>query len=135
MLPLCQEEGVGVITYNPLAGGFLTGKHQREAGPEHGSRFTLGASGDLYRRRYWQDAQFEAVDRFKAFFEKRGKPLVQVAVAWVLAQPAITSAIIGATKPEQLAGSLPATDMQLDAEEMAFLDSLWYDLPRTPEPG
>jgi len=53
----------------------------------------------------------------------------------VLAQPAITSAIIGATKPEQLAGSLPATDMQLDAEEMAFLDSLWYDLPRTPEPG
>ena len=115
--------------------GFLSGKHQREAGPEPGSRFTLGASGDLYRRRYWQDAQFEAVDRFKAFFEKRGKPLVQVAVAWVLAQPAITSAIIGATKPEQLAGSLPAADMQLDAEEMAFLDSLWYDLPRTPEPG
>ena len=135
VLPLCQEEGVGVITYNPLAGGFLSGKHRREAGPEPGSRFTLGASGDLYRRRYWQDAQFEAVDRFKAFFEKRGKPLVQVAVAWVLAQPAITSAIIGATKPEQLAGSLPAADMQLDAEEMAFLDSLWYDLPRTPEPG
>ncbi len=134
LLPLCREEGVGVIAYNPLAGGFLSGKHRREAGPEPGGRFTLGASGDLYRRRYWQDAQFETVDRFKTFFEKRGKSLVQVAAAWVLAQPAITSAIIGATKPEQLAESLPATDMPLDAEEMEFLDGLWYDLPRPRDP-
>jgi 1-deoxyxylulose-5-phosphate synthase len=133
LLPLCQDEGVGVISYNPLAGGFLTGKHKREAGPESGTRFALGASGELYRRRYWQDAQFDAVDRFKDFFEKRGKPLPQVAVAWVLAQPAITSAIVGATKPEQMAASLPAADIQLDAEEMAFLNSLWYDLPRPQE--
>jgi len=135
LLPLCQEENVGVIAYNPLAGGFLTGKHRREAGPEAGTRFALGASGDLYRRRYWQDAQFDAVDRYKAFFEKRGKSLVQVAVAWVLAQPVVTSAIVGATKPEQLADSLLAVNMQLDAEEMDFLDSLWYDLPRPRDPN
>ncbi len=130
VLPLCRDEGIGVIAYNPLAGGFLTGKHKREAGPETGTRFALGASGELYRRRYWQDAQFEAVDRYKDFFEKRGKSLVQVAVAWMLAQPTVTSAIIGATSPEQLKESLPATGLPLDAEEMQFLDTLWYDLPR-----
>jgi aryl-alcohol dehydrogenase (NADP+) len=133
LLPLCREDGVGVIVFNPLAGGFLTGKHKREAGPEPGTRFTLGASGEMYRRRYWQDAQFDAVDRFKAFFEGRGKSLVSVAVAWVLAQPGITSAIIGASKPEQLADSLAGANMPLDAEEMAFLDGLWYDLPRPKE--
>ncbi|MFN8375333.1 MAG: aldo/keto reductase [Anaerolineae bacterium] len=133
VLPLCREEGVGVIAYNPMAGGFLTGKHRREAGPETGTRFALGASGDLYRRRYWQDAQFEAVERYKAFFEPRGKSLPQVAVAWVLAQPAVTSAIVGATKPEQLAQSLPAVDLQLDAEELAFINELWYDLPRSQD--
>lgn len=134
LLPLCLEEGVGVIAYNPLAGGFLTGKYQREAGPESGTRFALGTSGDLHRRRYWQDATFDTIDRFKVFFEERGKPLVQVAIAWVLAQPAITSAIVGATRPEQLAQSLPAVEMQLDAEELEFLDGLWYDLPRIKDP-
>lgn len=134
LLPLCREENVGVIGYNPLAGGFLTGKHKREAAPETGTRFSLGASGDLYRRRYWQDAQFDTVDRYKAFFEPRGKSLVQVAVAWVLAQPVVTSAIVGATKAEQLADSLLAVDLKLDAEEMAFLDTLWFDLPRPKDP-
>ncbi|MCC7209499.1 MAG: aldo/keto reductase [Anaerolineae bacterium] len=134
LLPLCQEEGVGVIIYNPLAGGFLTGKHRREAEPATGTRFALGISGDLYRRRYWQDAQFDAVERFKAFFEPRGKSLVQVAVAWVLAQPAITSAIAGATRPEQIDDSLRAVDVHLDDEEMAFLDGLWFDIPRPRDP-
>ncbi len=134
LLPLCQEEGVGVIAYNPLAGGFLTGKYRRDSGPESGTRFALGSSGDLHRRRYWHEAQLDAVDRYKAFFEERSKPLVQVALAWVLAQPAITSAIVGATRPEQLAESLPGAELPLDAEEVEFLDGLWYDLPRIKDP-
>jgi aryl-alcohol dehydrogenase-like predicted oxidoreductase len=134
LFPLCQEEQVGVIVYNPLAGGFLTGKHSREAGPEAGSRFTLGEAGKLYRGRYWQDAQFEAVESLKNFLKGRGKPITQVALAWVLAKPFITSAIVGATKPEQLDGSLPAVDLSLDNEEMEFLDSVWYNLPRVQEP-
>ncbi len=133
LLPYCQQEGVGVIAFNPLAGGFLTGKHKREAPPEAGGRFTLGAAGERYRQRYWQEAQFDAVDRLKAFFEPRGKSLTQVAVAWVLAQPAITSAIVGATSVAQLDGSLPAVDLTLDADEMQFLDTIWYDLPRQRE--
>jgi aryl-alcohol dehydrogenase-like predicted oxidoreductase len=68
------------------------------------------------------------------FFKNRNKSLTQVAVAWVLAQPVITSAIVGASKPEQLDGSLPAVDMTLDADEMQFLNGLWYDLPRLSDP-
>src|SRR5207249_2165410 len=102
LLPLCREEGVGVIPYNPLAGGMLTGKHSRDSGPEEGGRFTLGNAGALYRKRYWRDATFDAVDHMQAFFEERGKPLTAVAVAWVLAQQVITSAIVGASKPEHL---------------------------------
>lgn len=135
LLPLCQAEGLGVIPYNPLAGGMLTGKHQRESGPQEGGRFALGATGDLYRSRYWREATFDAVDHMKAFVEGRGKAMPTVAVAWVLAQPAITSAIVGASKPEQLDASLAATEMQLDGEEMELLNGLWFDLPRDPNPA
>ncbi|MCC7451675.1 MAG: aldo/keto reductase [Anaerolineae bacterium] len=135
LFPLCQEENVGVIAYNPLAGGFLTGKHRRDAEPEAGGRFAANIGGKTYRGRYWQDAQFNAVERMRAFFEPRGKSLAQVAVAWVLAQPFITSAIVGATSPEQLDGSLPAVNLALDSDDMAFLNSIWYDLPRISDPS
>ena len=72
LLPLCRDQGVGVIAYNPLAGGFLTGKHSADAPPAPGTRFTMGASGELYRERYWHAAQFEAVEALKAFCRRRG---------------------------------------------------------------
>ena len=72
LLPLCRDQGVGVIAYNPLAGGFLTGKHSAGAPPAPGTRFTMGASGELYRERYWHAAQFEAVEALKAFCRGRG---------------------------------------------------------------
>src|SRR5208337_3885028 len=117
LLPLCRDQGIGVIAYNPLAGGLLTGKYRAQEAPPSGTRFTLGKTGDLYRDRYWQHAQFEAVERLREFFAPRGKALAQVAVAWVLAQPGITSAIVGATKPSQLEESLAAVDVKLDAAE------------------
>lgn len=134
LFPLCQEEGVGVIVYNPLAGGFLTGKHGRDKGPEENGRFKLGESGKLYQARYWQNAQFDAVESMKEFFKDRNKPLTQASLAWVLSRPVITSAIVGASRPEQLDESLPAVDMKLDGEEMEFLDRLWYNLPRQSDP-
>jgi aryl-alcohol dehydrogenase-like predicted oxidoreductase len=130
LLPLCRDQGVGVIAYNPLAGGLLTGKYRDQATAPQSGRFALGKTGELYRERYWQHAQFEAVDHLAKFFETRGKPLVQVAVAWVLAQPGITSAIVGASRPEQLDQSLPAVNMKLDAEEKETCDLAWYSLPR-----
>jgi aryl-alcohol dehydrogenase-like predicted oxidoreductase len=134
LFPLCREEGVGVIVYNPLAGGFLTGKHNLEKGPEQGGRFDLGDAGNLYRGRYWHEEHFVAVQSMREFFKERGKPLTQVAIAWVLNQPVITSAIIGASKPEHLDESLPAVDMKLNDEELKFLDGIWYGLPRMRNP-
>ncbi len=134
LLPLCRDQGLGVIAYNPLAGGFLTGKYQKLDQLQEGTRFTLGKTGELYRERYWQQAQLEAVRRLDEVLKRRGKSLVQMAVAWVLAQPGITSAIIGASRPEQLDQSLAAVDVQLNDEERTACDQVWYDLPRRPAP-
>ena len=65
LLPLCRDQGVGVIVYNPLAGGLLTGKHPAGSGPTPGTRFTLGATGELYRDRYWHSVQFEAIETLR----------------------------------------------------------------------
>jgi aryl-alcohol dehydrogenase-like predicted oxidoreductase len=134
LLPLCRDQGSGVIAYNPLAGGFLSGKYQSLQAPPQGTRFTLGKTGDLYRERYWQQAQFEAVEELKRFFAPRGKSLVSVAVAWVLSQPGITSAIVGASRPEQLDESLKAVNVTLDDEEREKCNLAWYSLPRPVKP-
>lgn len=125
LLPLCQEEGVAVIPYNPLAGGFLTGKHRPGAAPE--GRFTLGTAGGLYQQRYWHDRQFEAVEALKAVADEAGMSLATLAVSWVLANPAITSAIVGASRPEQLADSLAAAEKPLSPDLKARLDELTHD--------
>jgi aryl-alcohol dehydrogenase-like predicted oxidoreductase len=130
LLPLCRDQGVGVIAYNPLAGGFLTGKYQSLEAPPQKTRFSLGNTGDLYRERYWQQAQLEAVQQLQQYFQPRGKALIQVAIAWVLAQPGITSAIVGASKPDQLDGSLGAVNLTLDADEKDACNRAWYHLPR-----
>ncbi len=122
MLPLCQAQGVGVIVYNPLGGGMLTGKHQREAPPREGTRFS---ANEMYRNRYWRDLVFDAVDRLRAIAATTPHSMAQVALAWVLANPTVTSAILGASRVEQLDETLPATEVTLDAETMNKLDDLW----------
>jgi len=132
LLPLCRAEGLGVLVYNPLAGGFLSGKHKAGADPEAGTRFTLGSAAGIYRKRYWQEAQFRVVERLAKECEARGLALVSVAVAWVLAQEGVTSAIIGASRPDQLAASLAAAELKLDDELRKRCDELWWELPRRP---
>jgi aryl-alcohol dehydrogenase-like predicted oxidoreductase len=134
LLPLCRAEGLGVIAYNPLAGGFLSGKYLPQDAPPTGTRFTLGLTGELYRDRYWQRAQFDAVEHLRKFFGPRGRSLVQVAVSWVLNQPGITSAIIGASKAEQLDDSLKAIDLTLDGTELEACNLAWFSLPRPTKP-
>lgn len=132
LLPLCVDQGIGVIVYNPLAGGFLSGKYRSGQEPQAGTRFTLGSAATRYQERYWQEAQFAAVEKLKAVVAGKGLDLVSVAVAWVLAQPGITSAIVGASKPAQLEASLAALDVKLDAELTAACDAAWWSLPRRP---
>jgi aryl-alcohol dehydrogenase-like predicted oxidoreductase len=134
LLPLCRDQGIGVIAYNPLAGGFLSGKYRPQEPPAAGTRFTLGKTGDLYRERYWQQAQFEAVEHLKRALAPRGRSLVQVAVAWVLAQPGVTAAIVGASRPEQLDESLAAVNLTLEAEEKEACNLAWFSLPRPTTP-
>ncbi len=130
LLPLCHDQGIGVIVYNPLAGGLLTGKHAGDRPPEQGTRFTLGVSGDLYRERYWQTAQFEAVQTLRNVCDEHGLNLATASVAWVLAHPCITSAIVGASRPEQLEATLAASVLTLSEEVSAAFDSVWWSLPR-----
>ena len=130
LFPLVLDQGIGVISYNPLAGGMLTGRYQAGQALQEGTRFDLQNGGQLYRARYWQETQMRAVDQFKQLCEERQVPVAQVALAWVLAQPAITSAIVGASKVEQLEQSLPAVDLTLDESLLAACDDIWYQLPR-----
>jgi len=134
LLPLCAQEGVGVIAYNPLAGGFLTGKYQKGQDVIEGTRFALPRAGARYQARYWREAQFDAVEELKQVSEAHGQLLAQVAVAWALAHPAITSAIVGATSAAQLDSTLPATDLSLSAEVRAACDDAWFSLPRPRDP-
>jgi len=124
LLPLCQEEGVGVIPYNPLAGGLLSGKHRQEAGPTAGTRFTLGSAARRYQERYWREREFATVEALRPLAADAGMSMVQLAVAWVLAHPVITAPIIGASRPEQLDDVLAAADKELHPDLKTRLDEL-----------
>jgi aryl-alcohol dehydrogenase-like predicted oxidoreductase len=135
MLPFCGEEGVGVIPYNPIAGGLLSGKHSPAAPPPEGSRFTLGTAGGMYQERYWHDREFDTVEALRSLADAAGVSLVTLAVSWVLANKTITAPIIGASRPGQLEDSLAAVEFTLDPDLKRQLDELTHsyrmgDAPR-----
>ena len=134
MLPYCREDGIGVIPYNPIAGGLLTGKHARGA-PTAGTRFTLGTAADNYQDRYWHDREFNTVDALSQLAERAGVDLVTLSVAWVLAHPAVTAPIIGASSPGQLDASLAAAGYRIEPDLKRELDEVTHgyrmgDAPR-----
>ena len=134
MLPFCLEEGVGVIPYNPIAGGLLSGKHFRTAPPAEGTRFTLGTAGGMYQDRYWHEREFATVDELRQLADQAGINLVTLAVAWVLANPAVTAPIIGASRPDQLQASLAAADLVLDGDLKRQLDDLTHQYRMGDDP-
>lgn len=125
LLPLCDEEGLAVIPYNPMAGGMLTGKYKLEQKPNEG-RFTeqVGNAGAMYAERYWHEREFVTIEKLRAIADEAGHPLAQLAIAWVMANPVISSAIVGASRADQLDGSLPAADIKLDPALVQKLDDL-----------
>jgi 1-deoxyxylulose-5-phosphate synthase len=125
LLPLCEEEGIAVIPYNPIAGGLLSGKHDRAASPPEGGRFQLGNAGARYQERYWHEAEFDTVDAVKGLSNEAGMSMATMAVSWVMANPAITAPIVGASKPEQLKDSLDAAERgPMPADLKARLDEM-----------
>ena len=121
LLPLAAEQALGVLVYNPLAGGLLTGKHRPGAPPE-GTRFTLGTVAGRYQERYWHEREFAAVEELKRASDEHGLPLATLAVAWVLANPAVTSVLLGASRVEQLEQTLAAADAALEPALKRRLD-------------
>jgi len=127
MLPYCSEDGIGVIPYNPIAGGLLSGKHARNLPPPDGTRFTLGTAAQNYQDRYWHDREFDTVEALRGFADQSGLSLVTLAVAWVLANKAVTAPIIGASKPAQLDPSLAAVDYELDSDLIRRLEECTHE--------
>ncbi|HWQ35004.1 MAG TPA: aldo/keto reductase [Blastocatellia bacterium] len=117
LLPLCREEGLGVLPWSPLSGGFLTGKYRRDASAPEGARRTGFDFPPIDARAY------DAVDALDTVAKARNASIAQVALAWLLHQPGVTSVIIGANKMSQLEDNLKAVDVQLTAEELEQLSA------------
>jgi aryl-alcohol dehydrogenase-like predicted oxidoreductase len=125
LLPACREFRLSVVPYNPLAGGLLTGKHQ-PAAPLEGTRFERMA---IYKDRYWHAANFAAIERLTQVAKGSGRSLARLAISWLLAQPAVTSVILGASKLEHLRENLAALDdPPLTAGALAACDAVWKEL-------
>ena len=131
LLPLCRDEKVGVIVYNPIAGGLLSGKYNLKENPDQG-RFALGRAGEMYKRRYWHETHMTLVDELNQAAKERDVSLVTLAVAWTIAQKGVTSAIIGASRPHQLEDTLAGAEFEIDEELAEICDAAWWQLPRKP---
>jgi aryl-alcohol dehydrogenase-like predicted oxidoreductase len=119
-LPAARECGLGICPWSPLAAGFLTGKYQRENDGASGEGRLIGANpfgNTLFTERNWR-----ILDTLRTMAAQIDRPLAQVALAWVSAQPSITSSILGASKIEQLHDNLSSLDIQLTAEQIQTLD-------------
>jgi 1-deoxyxylulose-5-phosphate synthase len=126
LLPLCEDEHIAVIPYNPLAGGLLSGKH-RAGAPTEGTRFTLGFAAERYQERYWHDRMFATIEDIRPIAEETGVSMATLAMQWVLANPVITSPIIGASRPEQLADAVAAVSSPIDPDVKARLDVITHE--------
>ena len=134
-MPLCLQEGIGIIPYTPLAGGMLTGRYRTGQAVEAGTRFGLEhGAGSMYQGRYWRPATFQVVEGIRREAERHGVPMAAATLRWVLDQPGITSPIIGASRAEQLDTSLAGIDLKLPAGLRSRFDAAWERLPRRFEP-
>ena len=120
LFPLSVKLGLGVATYSPLAGGFLTGKYSKGSTPPEGTR---AAFNPAYWKRYNADENFEKLERLSRIARESGFPLATLAVAWILSKPAVTAPIIGASRPEQVEENCRVLDADIPARAIEKLDS------------
>lgn len=122
----CSEHlGLTNITYNPLAGGLLTGKHRFEDQPAQGTRFAK----EMYRDRYWNPAQFAAVEELSSIAAEAGLTLIEMAYRWVLGSSLADGMLLGASSLDQLRSNLQALDGPgLDEATLAACDEVWHPL-------
>ncbi len=113
LLPLCADQHVGVITYSPLGGGFLTGKYRQGGGVPSGTRMDVVPA---MQEIYFHEAGFEIMERLRAKGKELGVSMAHLALAWVLGQPGITSVLVGARTPDHVDQALHAEAMGMSAE-------------------
>ena len=124
LFPLARAAGIGVVPYNPLAAGMLAGRYRRGQAPPEGSRFARGDYGRMYQERYWSGPMFDVAETVEAVAQAEGLTPAQVALAWMLYQETVTSAIVGASRPEQLRDSAGAVGRPLADGHRARLDEV-----------
>jgi aryl-alcohol dehydrogenase-like predicted oxidoreductase len=124
MIPLCLDQGVGCIPWSPLARGLLAGNRERG-----GQRRTVRAASDPLAEELYDDADFQVVEAVRVVAAERGLAPAQIALAWLLAKPAVTAPIVGATKLPQLEDAITAVDVTLGEDEIARLEA-----PYRPHP-
>ena len=128
LLPACQAHRVGVVVYSPMAGGFLQGKHTRQ-GAQPGTRFAdTFRAHQFYRRTYWNEAAFEAVDRFLGVCKRHRLTPFQLGAGWVRKNPAVSSLIVGARTEEQLDANLRDWEAAVPDEALREADGIadWH---------
>lgn len=121
VLPVCEDQGLGVITYNPLAGGMLTGKYRRGEPMPSGARLEAFST---YYDRYYTDTALDVVDGFIRAARERGVTPAQLALAWVLGDPRVSCPIVGARNVEQLDDTLGGLEIALTPEERAEIPAV-----------
>ena len=129
VVPLSKEKGIGQIVWSPIAQGALTGKYLPGKKPPAGSRATDKKGGANMISRWMRDEVLIAVQNLKPIADANGLTLAQLAVAWVLQNPNVSSAIIGATKPSQIKENVKASGVKLDASTMKQIDEVLGALP------
>jgi aryl-alcohol dehydrogenase-like predicted oxidoreductase len=122
IVPCCQTHGVGVIPYRALAAGFLTGKYHKEESLGTHSEIVSNSSAS----RFLNDANFSLLDKLQLFATEKGHTVGELAIAWLLSHPWLATVIVGATDSRQLAPHVAATEWELNAEEIAKVNSILY---------
>jgi aryl-alcohol dehydrogenase (NADP+) len=119
MIPLCRDQGVGLIPWSPLARGFLAGNRSRD--DKAGGATSRAQTDNIAQNLYYRDSDFKTVDRLKALAVQRGVSPATLAYAWLLHQPGVTAPIIGASKLPQLDEAVAAAELSLSADELQAL--------------
>ena len=121
LLPFCDKYNIGILPFYPLASGFLTGKYVQGKDAPDGTRL---AGNERARENTLTDKNFWILSGLSKFADEHGRPMVELAIAWLLARPSVSSVIAGATKEEQIVANVKACDWQLSADDMDEIDRI-----------
>ncbi|GAA3747762.1 aldo/keto reductase family protein [Plantactinospora mayteni] len=131
VVPLCETEGIGQIAFQPLAQGVLTGKYRPGQAPPQGSRAASGGRAPTFIRRVLGDRLLQQVQELRPIADEAGLSMAQLAIAWTLRRPAVSTALIGASRPEQVTENAAAAGVRLDDALMRRIDETLGDLVET----